>query len=176
MKKVYFYFKFYNMKRLYKHLALLFLMSFTLSSMTCETNDDRLRGSAYKATYMKRSDFENSIKITGPNVVKKAGKIYLKDQYMFIGDTNRGFHIYDNTNNDNPILIAFLEMPGVTDIAIRGDVFYANQAVDLIAFKINYDSKQIEILKRIPNTFPEIVSPDGYIQNVGLDNVVVDWN
>jgi len=144
--------------------------------MTCEDDDYWQNGSAYKPTYMSRVDFENSIKISGPQTMKKAGKIYLKENYMFIGDLNRGFHVYKNDNPENPILIAFIEIPGITDIAIRDDVFYANQAVDLIAFKLNIENQQIQIVKRIPNTFPELISPDGFIQKVGQDQIVVDWN
>lgn len=159
-----------------KQFAVLFLILFSLSSMTCERDDEWRGPSNYSATIMTRTDFENSIKMTAPQTMKKAGKIYLKDNYMFIGDANRGFHIYNNVNPENPILIAFIEIPGVTDIAIRDEVFYANQAVDLIAFKLNIENQQVQILKRIPNTFPELVSPDGYLQNVGEGKIVVDWN
>lgn len=141
-----------------------------------ETENDYPRGSSYTAKVMKRSEFENSIKIKSPESLKKAGKIYLKDNYMFIGDTNKGFHIYENSNPENPTLIHFLEIPGVTDIAIRDDVFYANQAIDLVAFKINITTEQVQVLKRVPKTFPEKVSPDGYIQSVNDNEVVVDWN
>lgn len=164
------------MLKLTKQITILFLLVFTLSSMTCEGGDDWRSRSNYKPTTMSRADFENSIKMSAPQTMKKAGKIYLKDNYMFIGDSNRGFHIYKNDNPENPVLIAFIEIPGVTDIAIRDDIFYANQAVDLIAFKLNVENQQVQIVKRIPNTFPELVSPDGYVQNVGQDQIVVDWN
>lgn len=159
-----------------KQFAVLFLILFSLSSMTCEREDEWRGHSKYKATTMSRLDFENSIKMTAPQTMKKAGKIYLKDNYMFIGDLNRGFHIYNNENPENPVLIGFIEIPGVTDIAIRDQVFYANQAVDLIAFKLNVENQQVQILKRIPNTFPELISPDGFLQNVGEGQIVVDWN
>jgi len=158
-----------------KLIAIVFLLLFSLSSMTCEEPNWQSY-SNYKAVTMSRIDFENSIKMTVPQPMKKAGKIYIKDDYMFIGDLNRGFHIYKNENPENPVLIAFIEIPGVTDIAIREDVFYANQAVDLIAFKLNIENQQVQILKRIPNIFPELISPDGFIQNVEADQVVVDWN
>lgn len=165
------------MKKFIPKILLVSLLCFSAISCVRETDDDYSNyGSAFKAQTMKRADFENSIKLSSPKEMKKAGKIYLKDNFMFIGDTNRGFHIYDNTDPNNPTLVNFLEIPGVTDIAIRNNVFYANQAVDLVAFKLDLQTKQLQVLKRVPKTFPEKVSPDGYIQNVGSDEVVVDWN
>lgn len=149
-------------------VSLIFLLS-------C-SRPERHYESSYEVVKMSRTDFENAVKITSPVKMKKAGKIYIKDNYLFIGDTNSGFHIYDNSNPEKPISIAFLEMPGVTDIAIRNDVFYANQAVDLIAFKLDIDKKQVQILKRIKNTFPELESPDRFDGYVKDDEVIVDWN
>jgi len=165
------------MKKISIRFLILITLLFSLNS--CIYNDDNQNyqnGSAYNAVYLKRSDFENSLKITTPKPMNKPGKIYVKDNYLFIGDTNKGFHVYNNQNPENPILISFIEIPGVTDIAIRNDVFYANQAVDLIAFKLDFTNQTINVVKRVKNTFPELVSPDGYIQNVGNENVVVDWN
>jgi len=160
-------------------ICFLLLISVLFSLNSCIYNDDNGHyqyGSAYNPVYMKRSDFENSVKVTAPKQMVKPGKIYVKDHYLFIGDTNKGFHVYNNQDPTNPILISFIEIPGVTDIAIRNDVFYANQAVDLIAFKLDITNQKINVVKRIPNTFPDLVSPDGFIQNVGNENVVVDWN
>jgi hypothetical protein len=40
-------------------------------------------------------------------------------------------------------------------------VLYADNAVDLVALKLNENLNGIEVVKRIHHVFPEPVSPDG---------------
>lgn len=129
----------------------------------------------YKPVVMNRADFENSIKITEPATMQNAGKIYLKDNWMLLGDTNLGFHLYDNSDPENPKNIAFLQIPGATDLAIRDHIFYVNQAVDLVAFSINTSTKEVTLYKRVRNTFPIKQAPDGYYEYRSDDEVIVNW-
>ena len=78
-----------TMKKFIPKILLVSLLCFSAISCVWETDDDYSNyGSAFKAQTMKRADFENSIKVSSPKEMKKAGKIYLKDNFMFIGDTN----------------------------------------------------------------------------------------
>ncbi len=161
-----------------KVYLLFFLTSFALFSCPYE-RDYNYHYSDYEPEIMERSAFENSIAIvnaSGTPSVKKAGKIYLKDNYMFIGDTHKGFYVYDNTDPTTPVLKAFLKIPGATDLAIRGEVVYVNQAVDLVAFTYDFTLQKITIHDRIRNTFPIMRSPDGYYPDYSENQVVVDWH
>ena len=136
--------------------------------------------SDYEPEIMSRPDFEKSIELIAPKPMTNAGKIYIKDKLMFLGDTNTGFHLYDNTDPKKPISIGFLKIPGATDLAIKGgsDVIFVNQAVDLVAFSFDMGSKKITIHKRVKNTFPILLSPDGYYpaEEYIKENVVIDWH
>ncbi|MDO4228823.1 MAG: hypothetical protein Q4C98_03350 [Capnocytophaga sp.] len=159
--------------------AYLFSLLTSLFLFSCPTEKDYIDYSKYKPEFMERSDFEKSIalvNVSGNPSVENAGKIYLKDNYMFIGDTNKGFYIYDNTDPASPLLKAFLKIPGATDLAIRGDVMYVNQAVDLVAFSYDLSQNQITIYDRIRNTFPVLRSPDGYYPDYSETRIVVDWH
>ncbi|MDO5106275.1 hypothetical protein [Capnocytophaga sp.] len=154
------------------------LISFTLFSCPYERTYDKY-SSDYEPEIMERSAFENAIAIvnaSGTPKVKNAGKIYLKTPYMFIGDTNKGFYVYDNSEPTTPSLIAFLKIPGATDLAIKGDVIYVNQSVDLVAFSCDFSRNKVTIHDRIRNTFPVLRSPDGYYPVISEDKVVVDWH
>lgn len=129
--------------------------------------------SHYEAVIMSRQQLESSIKITAPKNMIKAGKIYVKDHFIFITDENKGFHIYDNTNPSAPQLVSFLEVPGATDMAIKNNTIYINQAVDLVAVTINGSS--VTVNKRIENTFPQKISPDGWQHYAGENEIIVDW-
>ena len=163
-----------------KNKLLLFLVVFisiTLSSCIYERGDDYVPYiSSYEPVIMERNDFEKAIQIKEKQNMKKAGKIYVYNQWIFISDLHKGFHIYDNSTPENPKLTAFLEAPGATDMAIRNETIYINQAVDLVAISINPNTKQVQVLKRIPNTFPILTSPDGFYQPVDTNQqIVVDW-
>jgi len=152
--------------------------SATLVSCIFERDDDYTYDyypSQYEPVIMSRESFENSIRFTEIQPMRNAGKIYVKDQYVFIVDRNKGVHIYNNQNPSNPSEYTFLEIPGVTDLAIRNNYIFVNQSVDLVALNVNFNAKTVEVTKRIRQTFPVKVSPDGYTQYVNEDQVVVDW-
>lgn len=159
----------------FKPLLYLFTSFMIVSCIFNDDDDTTPIPSAYKAVVMSRTDFENSIKILPATPMKNAGKIYLKDNWMLLGDTHLGFHIYDNSNSESPVEIGFLKIPGATDLAIRNNVIYVNQAVDLVAFSFDPQSGNVTVFKRIKNTFPPIASPEGQIQEVADNEVVVGW-
>ncbi len=131
---------------------------------------------AYDPVIMNRTDFERAVKLKQQENNIKPGKIYIKDNLLFIADVNRGFHIYNYSDPANPEKIAFLNIPGATDVAIRDHILYINQAVDLVA--IDYDPIQntIDVTNRTRNVFPDKMSPDGFYSNRSSENkIVTDW-
>lgn len=90
----------------------------------------------YRPIYIS-SDIAKTICFSAPQAMEKQGKIYIKDQYVFIGDINLGVHIIDNTNPEYPEKIGFLKIYGNHDIAIKGNTLYADNFDDLIAVDIS---------------------------------------
>ncbi|MEL6635116.1 MAG: hypothetical protein AAFW73_24765 [Bacteroidota bacterium] len=80
-----------------------------------------------------------------PQPVESLGKIYTKDQLLFIGEQGRGIHIYDNTNPEQPINLHFLEIFGSQEIAIRGNILYVDNFQDLVAIDISDLSNPREV-------------------------------
>lgn len=167
-----------NMKNL--KLLLYTVLVATVSLQSCfynHHNDNDVpsqpHNSQYKAVILSREQLQSSIKMNAPKNMIKTGKIYVKDNFIFITDENKGFHIYDNTNPNAPQLTGFLEVPGATDMAIKNNTIYINQAVDLVAVSIS--SGAVTIHKRIENTFPQKISPDGWQHDAGANEIIVDW-
>ncbi|HMH24844.1 MAG TPA: hypothetical protein VK563_23880 [Puia sp.] len=69
--------------------------------------------------------------------ISAAGKIYIKDQYIFLNDIDKGIHVYDNSNPAHPVQTAFLNIPGNEDIAIKGNMLYADMYGDLLTLDIS---------------------------------------
>lgn len=161
---------------------LFILISFlTLNSCIFTSDDDAENqiepgiSMMYEPIIMNRTDFENSLQIQNSTAMQNAGKIYLKDHWILLGDHHLGFHIYDNSHPENPVNFKFLKIPGATDLAVKENVIYVNQATDLVAFLFNPQNNSITIYKRIKNAFPPILSPDGYYGDVTENEVVVGW-
>ncbi|GAB2548267.1 hypothetical protein GCM10027085_43980 [Spirosoma aerophilum] len=81
------------------------------------------------------------------------GKIYAKDQFLFINELKEGIHIIDNRNPAAPKPVAFVRIPGNGDIAIRNNILYADSYMDLVAFDISNPSA-VQVVNRVPNVFP----------------------
>ncbi len=139
-------------------------------------NPGPILSSAYEPIEMSREDFENSISLSSPIPIVNSGKIYIKDEAIYINEHLEGFHWYDNSNPSQPNLIRFIEVPGATDIAIKESVFYFQQATDLVSARFNDVEQTLEIVNRIRDIFsPMNESPDGYWFGAQEGSIIVGY-
>lgn len=128
--------------------------------------------------YMSFEEFRGSVKTTATRELVNPGKIYFKDNLLYINEINEGIHVIDNTDPSSPQKIAFIEIPGNFDLAIRGNILFADSYIDLVALNISNPSAPVEV-DRLPNAFPNVLPPMDYSLPVaGLDfekGVVVGW-
>ena len=142
-----------------------------------DISDDIFPTSNYEPVIVKRSVFETTTTMEStPRAIENSGKIYVKDNYIFINEVNEGFHLINNSDPSNPQNIGFIKVFGSSDLSIKENVFYVNNATDLIAFTINENSETLTITKRIENVFPQIWSPEGIsYYNLEADDIIVNW-
>ncbi len=156
-------------------LAFVFLINQSCC-FNCQDDDGIDNQSAYEPIYASRSDLDNSIQLNTAQSIVNSGKIYVIDNLLFVNEEREGFHIFDNSNPQAPKKLKFLKVIGSTDLAIRNDILYINQSTDLIALKYNRDNQTIALTKRIENTFPDLRSPDGYLDYKTPENsIVINW-
>ncbi len=158
-------------------LFLSILFGFMINSCIWTRPDEQIipEPVQFSAVIIDRTTFENSV-VTKPiqNIVK-SGKIYIKDNIMFLNDVNKGFHVYDYTNPANPIKTGFINILGATDLAIRNNNLYINQATDLVTLSYNSTDNSIVILNRDKNVFPQKKSPQGFISPTTASQIIIDW-
>ncbi len=112
----------------------------------------------YRPILMTRQMLESSVEMQKPTKLVKPGKIYIKGDYLLINEKYHGVHIIHNSDPSNPVKTGFLRIPGCIDIAMKENILYADNAVDLIAVDLsNPDS--IIVTKRIRGIFPEFTPP-----------------
>ncbi len=117
---------------------------------------------SYKPILVSRDVFAIKVFVTGPTPIGIAAKIYHKDNYIYISESKKGVHIIDNTDPANPVNKRFIAIEGCIDIAIKNNVLYADNVVDLVAIDLLEAEKgAIKVLKRVQNVFPEPLPPDG---------------
>jgi len=100
------------------------------------------------------------------------GKIYIKDNLIFINEIDKGIHVIDNTNPSHPQQIAFLKVPGNEDIAVKGNILYADMYGDLLAIDIT-DVHHVHLTCTVHNFFTEREVVNGFSSD--SNHVIVDW-
>tara|TARA_R100000935_G_C2768072_1_gene136487 strand:+ start:251 stop:754 length:504 start_codon:yes stop_codon:yes gene_type:complete len=162
-----------------KKLIFCFSILFVLQSCWYTNDDDEnLNRSNFKPITQSRQDFEKGIAIMGERPVINSGKIYVKDDLIYLNELGEGFHIIDNSDPSNPQPLAFVKIPLATDLAIRNNVLYVHHAVDLVALTYSLNSNSLNILRRERNVFPELRSPEGLepsFYNVPENEIVVGY-
>lgn len=163
-----------------KNLLFIFLALVLLSS-TCDPYDDEYY-SDYKPILMSRADMEASIGFEKARTLISPGKMYFKDNYIFINEKYKGVHIINNEDPANPINIGFISVPGCIDMAVKYNSLYVDNAVDLVTINLENDFENIEVTDRIKYVFPELRPPDGkpinpqfYDENRPLGTIIVGW-
>jgi len=118
--------------------------------------------------YMSYDELRTPLSIHEGETLEKPGKIYFKDQYMYINEYQKGIHIVDISNLESPSAKAFIEIPGNVDMAIRNDVMYADSYTDLLLIDISNPLQPQEI-KRIEELFEYVIPP--YDEQYPLDEI-----
>jgi hypothetical protein len=156
-------------------LVLLVLLAFA----SCK--DKVTREVTYMANvpvYMSQQEFKSAVKKTTPQEVKEPGKIYIKDKYLFVNEVNKGIHVFDNTNPASPVNVAFINIPGNVDMAIRGNLLYVDSYIDLVVIDIS-DIQNPQEVDRYSNAFPDIYPEYDYQYPIAevdeSKGIVVDW-
>ncbi|MEC5167503.1 hypothetical protein RCH18_003265 [Flavobacterium sp. PL11] len=158
-----------------KIIVLLFISFSCISCWPTTGGDGENNRQQYKPVIIDRTQLENSIAFQNAQPVLKSGKIYIKDNLMFVNEVNKGFHIYDYSNPQNPIRTNFINVAGSTDLAIKGNTIYINQAVDLVTATYNSQSKKFTVTNRNRNVFPQKQAPNGQFGYTKDNQVIIDW-
>lgn len=151
-------------------LPVVFLFSFFLS---CHKEDSNYKMIKIQTPILKsKAEVLAQINSKPATSIAQAGKIYLYDKYIFLNDVDKGIHIIDNSNPANPTRIAFLNIPGNQDIAVKGNTLYADMYNDLLALDIS-NPRNARLTSTVKNFFPIRGYMNGYMVNE--DKVVIGW-
>ncbi|WP_298554407.1 hypothetical protein [uncultured Algibacter sp.] len=164
-------------------LKYLFLSLILIVALSCDKNDDDDYEFVQVATpqLMSKSAFRSSVKVAVPKTIEEPGKIYVYQDYIFVGDVDSGIHVIDNSNPESPKAIKFIEIPGNEDMSVKNGFLYADSATDLVVFDLS-DINNVFIVERLEDVFNvydydiPIEADDVDFKGVDFeDQIVVGW-
>ncbi len=145
-----------------KHLAFLpsiiSLFSLVIFLQSCSFDECKeTRRYVYYRPVHKTVEQIRDIKILGPEALKNPGKIYVYGDYLFVNEINRGIHIFDNSDVNNPVNLSFISIYGNVDLAIKDNILYADNLFDLISIDIT-DPKNPRFVNSVKEIFKKVYS------------------
>lgn len=87
--------------------------------------------------YAQMADLRQEVGPAEARPLENPGKLYFKDQMVFIAEVNEGVHVIDNSDPAHPQNLGFIRVPGVRDMAVKGNVMYVDSYLDLVSIDIS---------------------------------------
>jgi len=112
---------------------------------------------SYKKATAVYGDIEairNTPLMEGTRPIANAGKIFVAENLLLIGEEGDGIHIVDNTDPKNPINLSFMNIPGNREYYIEGNTLYAESHYDMLKIDIS-DKTQPRIVSRVKDAFAD---------------------
>lgn len=155
------------------------LLLLLVSMVSCKDSSIEYRKyTANVPQYMSYDEMRKPVKATAANPIQASGKIYIQGNYLFVNEKYKGIHVFDNSNPESPVNLAFLDIPGNVDLAVRGNYLYADNYVDLVVLDISDLNNPVEAA-RIKDIFPYTIpeTTEVYpIANINqAEGVIVGW-
>ncbi|HEX4375245.1 MAG TPA: hypothetical protein VHZ50_18210 [Puia sp.] len=163
------------MKRFFSNTnQLLFLFVIAISFSNCVKDSFKHKYTIAVPVNQKLSVLRTQIASVAPTSLQNTGKIYVKDNLILINEMDKGIHVIDNSNPSQPKNIAFLNIPGNRDMAMQGNILYADMYCDLLAIDISNPNK-IVIEKTLTNIDPYRLSEYNNSTNADSLFITTSW-
>lgn len=131
---------------------LLVLLSMALNGCLKDTCQNTTTYTQWTPVYKTDAEMRQTPQYQAPRALKNPGKIYFYKQYIIINEEKEGIHIIDNSNVQAPQNKGFIKIVGNVDIAVKGDILYADSYTDLLAINIA-NVLQPQLTKRTEGVF-----------------------
>ncbi|MET0758800.1 MAG: hypothetical protein ABWZ56_00155 [Flavobacterium sp.] len=148
---------------------------------SCNSDDTSNEKAVFAVPVVKSlTDIRNSIAVSAARQTNSDGKIYVTEDYLFYIAKEEGVHVFDNQNPASPQNIAFINLEGVHDIAVKGNYLYADNFVDLLVFDIS-NIQNITLIQTVQNTlsfyalFPDTAEFYDYTVTPNQNEIVVGY-
>lgn len=126
----------------------------------------------YKPLYKTTAEVRANIKSNAAREIQNLGKIFIIGNYIFLNEIDKGIHVIDNSNPASTVNIAFIDVPGNEDLAVKGNTLYADLYTDLVTIDIT-NPLNVAVKQYNDGVFPNRVYSNGFYGD--SSKVIVDW-
>lgn len=165
------------MTRINQRLLLWVLFALLITTMGgCLKDNCKRTYTLYTPVFKTLTEVRAQMKSAAPHDVVAPGKLYIYNNYIFLNEQQKGIHVIDNTDPSAPRNIAFINIPGNVDLAVKGNILYADAYTDLVVFDIS-NPKDVVTKKFIDGVFPHRATYQSVNGNGNPDSirVVAEW-
>ena len=157
------------MKTLFSSLAALLVITLMAG---CIKNKTTRTFSITRPVYKLKQEVYDDIKTQPAVAIKSAGKLFIKGNYIFLSEKNKGIHIINNSNPLSPVNESFIPLPGTEDVVVKGNILMADCFIDLLSIDIS-NPLDVKVVNTAMNVFPE----RRYVNGFELDSnmVITQW-
>jgi hypothetical protein len=141
--------------------VLILAISFLLGGCLKDTCRHTFTYTIYEPIYKTTVEVLTHINSNAPTDITNPGKMVLLGNYIFLNEINKGIHVIDNSNPSSPKNIAFIDIPGNVDLALKGNTLYADLYTDLIVLDVS-NPLHVVTTKTVTGVFPERQYDQGF--------------
>ncbi|RME95809.1 MAG: hypothetical protein D6772_12690 [Bacteroidetes bacterium] len=136
-------------------LSLILLLSLALGLSSCLKDQCEREVTYIRSTpiFMTKEEIRLGTPTTeAAREIENPGQFYYYQQHILIAERGKGIHIIDNRNPEAPQAKAFLAIPGADNMAVKDDILYVNNYIDLLAIDIS-DIEHTRLIGRTLDVF-----------------------
>jgi len=137
-----------------QHFLLLLLTVAILQSCTKDLGIVDVTYTKATAIYGNLSEVRNTPLLDAPKEIDNPGKIFVSNDFLLIGEEEKGIHVIDNSDPNNPTPIRFVNIPGNREFYVTNNTLYAESYYDLVKIDLS-DVQQPTLVSRLKNAFGE---------------------
>ncbi len=122
-----------------KKMSYLILGSLALLMFSCTKDTGTIELTYFKAdaVYGNLEESRATELNAAASEIVNPGKIYIGEDFILIGEEDKGVHVIDNSNPSNPINTNFINIPGNKEFFVEGDKLYAESIYDFVKIDIS---------------------------------------
>ena len=128
--------------------------------------------SYFMPVYKTMAKVKANIKSNAARFIENPGKLFIRGNYIFLNEVDKGIHIIDNANPAKPVNVAFVDIPGNLDLAVNGNALYADLYTDMVTLDIS-NPLNVVVKKYNEGVFP--FRQYGYGFSGDTSKVITDW-
>ena len=151
--------------------TLLLLLFFSALFSSCLKDKCHRTYTLYKPVYRTVAEVRANMKSNPAKPLERPGKLFIRGNYIFLNEVDRGIHVIDNSNPAAPKQVSFIDIPGNIDIAVKDNTLYADNYDDMVTMDIT-DPLHVIAKKFTENVFP-FRKYTGFVPDSNL--IIVDW-